>query len=207
MLYRKEMIHYTRNLLSGMVISLVLVIILFVSLPKISFEKNTVIYFPEERIDLVDVEATTQSETRIPAPPQPKENYTNLEPADDLQLLEDIQIKNNSSTQNAGTDSGTNSGKSNKVYEFSSLPFIPRQVLEVVPENIEKGTRGAIRLSLHIGKDGRVKEHKILFDKVDTDDKDYLKKIIDAAYKSRWQPITIEGDKVEYWIEKTYSFN
>jgi hypothetical protein len=96
-----------------------------------------------------------------------------------------------------GDGSGSGSG-------YLSLPFVPRQILEVVPQNVE-GVKGTIILVLKIGTDGFVKEDKIIYNT--TNNSECLKNTIDAAYKSRWEQIKIEGKQIQYWIEKTYKFN
>jgi hypothetical protein len=87
---------------------------------------------------------------------------------------------------------------------YKSLPFIPRQILEVLPDNSD-GVKGYIILALRISIDGKAKEHKVMMNSVDNSSS--LQKVIEAAYKSRWQPVKMDGEKVEYWIEKTYMFN
>jgi hypothetical protein len=96
-----------------------------------------------------------------------------------------------------GDGSGSGSG-------YISLPFVPRQILEVVPQNVE-GVKGTIILVLKIGTDGFVKEDKIIYNT--TNNSECLKNTIEAAYKSRWEQIKIEGKQIQYWIEKTYKFN
>jgi len=85
-----------------------------------------------------------------------------------------------------------------------SLPFVPRQILEVLPQNVER-EKGEILLLLKIGKDGFVKEHKVIINTLN--DSAGLKNVIDAAYKSRWEKIKMEGTQIEYWVEKKYRFN
>lgn len=96
-----------------------------------------------------------------------------------------------------GDGSGSGSG-------YLTLPFVPRQILEVVPQNVE-GVKGTIILILKIGTDGLVKEDKIIYNT--TNNAECLKNTIDAAYKSRWEQIKMEGKQIQYWIEKTYKFN
>lgn len=98
-----------------------------------------------------------------------------------------------------GNGSGIGTGK---IYD--ALPFVPRQILEVLPEN-KNETKGYIILALRIGTDGKVQEHKVIMNSMM--DSELLKKILEAAHKSRWQSVKMEGEKVEYWIEKTYRFD
>ncbi len=111
-----------------------------------------------------------------------------------------------------GTGSGTGlgSGSENGIGDgggwgvgYKPLPFIPRQILEVLPQNMGS-TNGEIILLLLISRDGSVKEHNVIYDT--TNDPICLKNTIDAAYKSKWEKIKIEGNKIEYWVEKRYHF-
>lgn len=103
----------------------------------------------------------------------------------------------------SGSGSGIGDGSGWGV-GYNALPFIPRQILEVLPQNVE-GAKGEIILMLKISVDGSVKEHKVIYNT--TDDQLCLKNTLEAAYKSRWEKIKMEGTKIEYWIEKTYKFN
>jgi hypothetical protein len=96
-----------------------------------------------------------------------------------------------------GFGSGIGSG-------FKQLPYMPRQILEVVPQNVE-GVKGTIILILKIGTDGYVKEHKVIYDTINNHE--CLKSVTEAAYKSRWEKIKMEGRQIEYWLEKSYRFN
>lgn len=110
-----------------------------------------------------------------------------------------------------GTGEGIGSGSGKGIGDgsgwgvgYKPLPFIPRQILEVLPQTIE-GIKGEIILLLKISIDGSVKEHKVIYNTAN--DQLCLKNTIEAAYKSRWQKIKIEGTKIEYWVEKKYRFN
>jgi len=87
---------------------------------------------------------------------------------------------------------------------YNQLPFMPRQVLEVLPQKIED-VNGMIVLLLKINTFGNVKEHKVILNS--TGNTECLQYVLVAAYKSRWESIKVEGNQVEYWIEKTYKFS
>ncbi len=91
-----------------------------------------------------------------------------------------------------------------KIRTVSALPFPPRQVLEVIPKKVD-GAEGVIKLSVLVGIDGKVKQYKILNNT--TESQICLNSVVEAVNKSKWQPVLLEGEKVEYWIEKTYTFN
>ncbi len=107
-----------------------------------------------------------------------------------------------------GTGSGTGSGKGTGAGAGSGdgtalLPFTPKQILEVIPEK-KDDYKGIIKLSVRIGKDGRVKDHKVLNN--NTGSAGCLAAVLEAVYRSKWQAVKIEGKMVEYWTEKTYKF-
>ena len=89
--------------------------------------------------------------------------------------------------------------------ELEGLPYIPRQILEVLPEQSDEKYQGKIILSLWIDKKGKAKDHKVLMNT--TGSKECLDHVLKAAYKSKWQPVVIDSNIYEYWIEKTYVFN
>lgn len=100
---------------------------------------------------------------------------------------------------------GYNQDGGGGIGDLPRLPFIPRQILEVVPEKPGGSIEGEIDLILRIGTDGLVKEHRV--NSNTTNSYSYLNNVIKAAYKSRWEAVTYKGGRVEYWIEKKYSFN
>lgn len=206
MLKNKDKFHYSRNYKIGLIFSLFIVIMFFLFLPEMKKTISKTIIYSEPKITIVDIPQTKSS--GHPVKPPPKLTISNItnpivveEHVDSVEIAqEDIleQQKGNEENNLSGSSEGTD------VYEFSSLPFIPRQILEVVPKEID-GAKGQIYLSLRIAKDGSVKEHKILSD--NTNKSECLKNVLTAVYKSRWQPITIDGERVEYWVEKVYGFN
>lgn len=108
----------------------------------------------------------------------------------------------------SGSGTGTGSGKGSGIGAGTGdgtalLSFTPRQILEVIPES-QSNFKGIIKLSVRIGKDGLVKDHKILQNT--TNKAECLIRVLEAAYRSRWQSVKIEGRVVEYWTEKTYRF-
>ncbi len=80
----------------------------------------------------------------------------------------------------------------------------PRQLVEVVPEEIDEDISGVIVLSLKIGSDGSILEHKVVKNSTNNA---CLQKVLKAAYRSRWEPAIFRGKAVEFWVEKTYIIN
>lgn len=145
--------------------------------------------------------------------PIPVSEPTDVEFGKVTNLVEpkDSSITPGGSSIGSGSGGGIGGGKGSGIGDgagsgsgYLSLPFIPRQILEVVPQNVD-GVKGTIILILKIGTDGFVKEDKIIYNT--TNSTECLKNTIDAAHKSRWEQIKIEGKQIQYWIEKTYKFN
>lgn len=144
--------------------------------------------------------------------PVPSSEQSNI----DFGLITNLEERKDSlsaigSEMGTGSGTGIGSGSGSGIGDgsgwgigYRSLPFVPRQILEVLPPNVE-GAKGEIILLLKISIDGSIKEHKVIYN--NTDDQLCLKNTIEAAYKSRWEKIKMEGTKIEYWIEKKYRFD
>lgn len=227
---------YHKNSARGMIISIsvhlsVLLLIFFLSKSG-SHEDNNFYYLNSYTVQLTNTfsndsnwggggslgNATNFTGQGLSAPktlagiPVPSSEQSNI----DFGLITNIEEPKDSLVgggSGIGTGSGTGigSGSGSGVGDgsgwgvgYKALPFIPRQTLEVLPPNVE-GAKGEIILLLKISVDGSVKEHKVIYN--NTDDQLCLKNTIEAAYKSRWEKIKIEGTKIEYWIEKKYRFD
>lgn len=112
------------------------------------------------------------------------------------------------SGRGSGSGTGVGSGKGSGIGSGTgdgtmAVSFTPRQILEVIPEQ-RSNFKGAVKLSVRIGKEGLVKDHKVLQNS--TNSSECLAEVLKAAYKSKWQSVKIEGKLIEYWTEKTYRF-
>lgn len=122
---------------------------------------------------------------------------------------ESINVNSGSGKGN-GTGDGTGSGigaygTGNAAGgALAKLPFIPRQILEVLPQN-NLSAEGEITVHLKINTEGKVKEYKIV--KNTSSQPECLGSVLKAVYKSRWESVIYKGSKIEYWVEKTYTFN
>ncbi len=118
--------------------------------------------------------------------------------------------KTNSEHKNfagVAVDKGNNSGGSAaNPAQQNAIPSqsMPRLIYEEVPSGLENKFNGNLQLSLKINEDGQVVEYKILSNSLDCTD--CLNAIIQAAYKSKWEPAVIDGKKKEYWVVKSYTF-
>lgn len=190
----------------GTIISMICIIMFVKFFPRINVViKDSPIYI-ESLVSLDDIPITFQDAQKsmqsIVKKIPPAAIYI---PVDYDVYLEDIIVEDLelSVDEDFGQNTDTKDSSEGPL-AFSSLPYIPRQIVEVIPANIED-IDGKIKLSLLIDKKGEVKKHKILMNSLT--DTSYLKFILDAVYKSRWMPINFDGESVEYWFEKTYSFN
>jgi len=194
---RKEYkFHFEISLIS----SLVLCILLFLFFPKISPPSKPSNVYQSVLITINDItQNTVQSEISKPKPHEPKVIIPNI--VDDPEILPDVII-NSGKAEGTGGQSFTHSNNSG--INLPQLPFIPKQILEVLPDNTDGDITGYIDLRLKIGTDGKVIEHKVIANT--TGSNKYLQNVIVAAYKSRWEPVKIDNNKIDYWVEKTYTF-
>lgn len=201
---RTEIRNYGFNIKIGIVVSIIFCIIMFIGYPKTVKHKKEIPYFPEPLITVLDIPRTDQSSSSsVPRPAVPIISSL-FEPLDEPEPLGDFEIKESSKEQANLPGSKQTASDKKGIYEATSFPFVPRQIVEVIPEKVEDA-EGSLKLRLLISREGIVKMHSILSNTLNN--KKVYQNIIDAVYKSRWQPITFEGEKVEYWIEKTYTFD
>ena len=203
--YNRDKNYYNVHFKIGIAISIVICIVLLKYFPEIKKENETVPYFTEPVLTLSDIPKTQFSTQSAPPKPAMPNLSSLIVLIDNLELLPDVIVKEFPSNKDIAENTDNLQGSPVKsIYEASTFPFLPRQILEVVPQNIED-VEGNVTVKLLVGKDGFVKEYNIISNS--TNSEKIIKYIGDAVLKSRWQPITIEEQQVEYWIEKTYTFN
>ncbi|MBM4171616.1 MAG: hypothetical protein FJ214_07100 [Ignavibacteria bacterium] len=160
--------------------------------------------FNELSINVIEIPQTNFSKGAQPSNPLSHQISNILKPIDDF-ILDDIDTKNVSLfTDMPSSTKLSSKSVSDGIIEASSLSFVPRQILEVLPEKVN-GAEGIIKLKLLIGINGSVIQHFVLSDL--SSDKKCLENVIKVIYKSKWQPVFFDGEVVEYWLEKTYTFN
>ena len=195
MKFRKNDTYYTR-LQKAFILSLVISIILFYFSPRIILKSSSRPSNPEMTISVIEIPPTWQKTLPPPKPEKPVIPVA----GDEFEFTADVEI-----SQDSFPGSGQANFNGNVPVVLSDLPLQPRQILEVVPENITEDVHGEIVLKLRIGMDGSVKEDKVI---ANTTRNTYcLQQVLEAARKSRWQPVKIKGQKVEYWIQKSYIFD
>lgn len=117
------------------------------------------------------------------------------------EILDDIAIPNNFANVNQAVENQNIAINEN--VKLDRKP--PRQILEVLPEKKNFNYVGTLLLKIKIDSRGQVTDHLILFNSLEC--KDCLSEIISAIYKSIWEPGVKEGIAMEYWVEKSYTFN
>ncbi|MCK7529460.1 MAG: hypothetical protein MZV64_73865 [Ignavibacteriales bacterium] len=118
------------------------------------------------------------------------------------EILDDIAIPNNFANVNQAVENQNIAINEN--VKLDRKP--PRQILEVLPEKKNFNYVGStLLLKIKIDSRGQVTDHLILFNSLEC--KDCLSEIISAIYKSIWEPGVKEGIAMEYWVEKSYTFN
>ncbi len=196
---RKE---YRFHLEISLISSLLLCIFLFMFFPKISPPLK---YPPVYQSILITINDLTQNTVQAnipnPKPPEPKILIANI--IDDTDILSDEKIVSAGQSENTG-NGNRSYASNNSGQDAPELPFIPKQILEVLPNNTDGDITGYIDLKLKIGIDGKVIEYIVIANT--TGSNKYLHSVIAAAYKSRWEPIKINNNKIDYWVEKTYTF-
>jgi hypothetical protein len=186
---------YIKRLELSLILSLVVLIFLFYVFPIFISGSFILPEVPEPKIIVIDIPQTIQHYAK--RPPQPTRPAI-LVPSEDVEILDDIPMEYDD------IQDLIDPGKVFNPDELEGLPYMPRQVLEVLPEKAENNPKGEILLSLHIDKNGKVKAHKVISNTTHSDI--CLQHVIKAAYNSRWQPVIIDSNIYEYWIYKSYQF-
>jgi hypothetical protein len=187
---------YNKRLEISSVISLIFLIFIFYFFPKFVSRAFMLPEIPHPEIIVIDIPQTIQP--NVKRPPRPSRPVIPI-PSEDMSILEDITIEIEDIEDLIAPDKVFNPD------ELEGLPYMPRQVLEVLPEKTADNPKGEVLLSLHVDKNGNVKAHKVI--KNTTESRHCLESVIKAAYSSRWQPVIIDENIYEYWIYKSYQFD
>lgn len=195
---RNERTYYKRNILISIIVSELLVISAFVLSPRNSL-KDTKLIFSDPVILFDNIPQTTQSSDKEPPPPAlPRINI--VDDIDAYEILDDVATVQGTPEKEKET-SGNYRGENNIQYTRSA----PRLLYEVVPAGGQEDYHGSLQISLKINQDGKVIDHRILYNSLDCPD--CLNELIKTAYKSKWEPAAVNGRNEEYWVVKSYSFN
>ncbi len=193
--------YYKRNILISIIISELLVISAFVFSPKGIFP-NQKFTFDDPVLLLDNIPQTVQSiskQASAPAHEVPPIKIT--EEISAYEILGDVSLTQGTA-EKVDQSSDDLAGQGTVHYARSA----PRLLYEVVPAGGEEDDyHGRLQISLKINTDGKVIDHRILFNSLDC--VDCLNNLIRAAYKSKWEPAAVNGTNEDYWVVKSYSFN
>ena len=190
----KREVHYKRKLYTGLIVSLFILIIIFYLFPKFDRKAELPEINHVTEITVVEIPRTVQKRRkRLLKPFKPVIPVA----ADETEMLDEVTIETDS------VRALQLPHLTGDAFSSDDLPYLPRQVLEVLPKKAP-GVYGTIVLSLKIDIDGAVVDYKIK--KNTTGSAECLKNVLQAARKSRWEPVLFENQKVRYWIDKSYIF-
>ncbi len=187
----------------SLIASLLFSILLFLFFPYIAPSTSPPAKYQSLLFTINDLAPNTkQDNIANPKPPEPKIFIPDI--IDDPEILPDEKIVSLTKNENNNGGNGNVSEKG-AILNAPQLPFVPRQILEVLPQNVDGNAKGLIVIELKIGTDGKVIEHKVISNT--TGSQKYLQSVITASYKSKWESVKIKNNNVVYWVEKTYRFN
>ncbi|MCX7798655.1 MAG: hypothetical protein N2249_08550 [Melioribacter sp.] len=196
--YKREKQFYKRNIKISFSISLLLIIIFFLFIPKLNIKNKQLVYFEEPVITLIDIPATKFSNSLLPKVDTKlvTENLNIDEPV----ILPDVLLNENYVGLNSEQISTNTVNENSNKLENSGFYYLPQQIVEVIPVNKNK-IKGQITLELIIDSNGKVKKYKILKSDIDSNEISYL---IEQIKKSEWENVL--NTNAEFRIVKTYSF-
>lgn len=193
---------YRLNLERALIVALLLVLILFNSLPKIKQRAGVKREGYGLTIVVEDIPVTRQIGARQP-PPRPVVPI----PSEDELIPADVTIEDTELTFDA-TSLSAGSGGRPAMPSLQPDIIQPRPIYEVIPEYSEelqkKGIEGMVKLHLHIDKFGRVIEVVELQNTTGSPVCGNAAR--EAALKGRYIPAKRDGEPADIWITRTYSF-
>ena len=188
--------HYKRNILISIILSEALIISAFIFSPERP-GNNVKILYDEPVILFSEIPRTVQNPPiQVQKPEIPPISITDEMEA--FELLGDVNLSSIVSNQN--TKVSTVIADQN----IQSVRTAPRLIFEVMPAAGDNTFSGKLQLSLKINENGRVIDHRIIFNSLGCTK--CLDEIVRTAYKSKWEPAMANGKKEDYWVIKTYTF-
>jgi hypothetical protein len=174
---------------------LIMVILIFILFPKFAPQWTTEYEMYISNIEVIQIPKTYQH-VQFNLPPAAKPAIP-VE-SDEIQIMDDIQVESSINEQIK-----SQLGAMTPI-ELKKLPYTPRQLYEVLPEEADEIIIGEVKLLLKIDVEGKVADYEIIYSSISS--AAYLDKIIDAASRSKWAPAVINNRPVIYWVEKSYKF-
>ncbi len=176
-----------------MVAVLILLISVFLLFQRIPEKNAPVPVFRVPALSVTIIPRTVQKTKTAPPPEKPVIPVS----SDEIDILDNIPVHYPKKNRNLHLET-------HGAYQVEELPYVPRQILEVLPANCGQKIQGRIDLALLIDTEGHVKDVRVLKNTTASDL--CLKNVLQAVHQSRWEAVTIDVKKVSYWISKSYVF-
>ncbi len=187
---------YVRTLKISFILTLSMLIILFYLFPRFKRLPPPLPTFEIGQIKMIKIPRTIQKKPPAPPPLRPSIPV----PSDEIEMLDELPIEvetESSLSQEQIPTSGTPLGE-------DELPYVPRQIIEVLPQVQDLKISGEIVLKLLIDTRGRMKTYRLVSNT--TGNPQSVQRVLQAVRKSRWEVVRLGEQKVEYWITKRYRF-
>ncbi|MDT8324545.1 MAG: hypothetical protein RRA94_10555 [Bacteroidota bacterium] len=190
--------HGRRDFERSLICSLLCMVLLFAFFPVLSTTGDDTI--PRSAlIETADIILAPPSTAQFGAPP-PARHPVPVAARTELPVLPDMSLPGDNPTRNSDS-APTAPGKGPGSGEFA---FVPRQVLEVLPENGDGSCDGSVTLLLTIGWNGVPRRHRVLENGVHGEN--CLRYILDAVYASRWSPLPGADTLRTFTVRKRWTF-
>ncbi|APF19611.1 energy transducer TonB [Caldithrix abyssi] len=187
--------NYIRTLQISFIIVLLALVVLFRLFPRFNRISYTLPAIQIEELKILEIPRTVQLKKASPPPLKPAIPVA----GEELEMLEEVPIESSEHLTAKGQVLMGDAPLSE-----DDLPFMPRQIIEVLPQVDDLQLKGSVVLKLLIDKNGRMKDYRVLSNS--TQNPLAVRRVLAAARKSRWETISLNQNKVEYWITKTYQF-
>lgn len=203
--------HTRRDLETGLVVGLGLCLLLGLLPIRVTQRPEKVVRSAESLVIVSDHQLPPRTRQQAgPLPPRPGIGISAPidAPLADLPL-DDLSLEGDTRGMHAsvGTWSQAIPGAATRggTFTASSGPGTPpRQILEVLPEP-GNGCDGAVTVQLAIGRDGRVRSHRIRRNSLG--EGTCLQRVLTAIYASRWEAFEAHDMRDSVIVRKTYSLD
>lgn len=190
--------HSRRDFERSLACSLLCVVLLFALFPVFSSDVRDVI--PRSAlIEPADILQAPPSTAHTGAPPPARKTVpialrTDLPVLPDMPLAEEVPER----------DWGDLASARDREQSAAGFAAVPRQVLEVLPENGDGACEGSITLLLTVAWDGKPRDHRILKNTVH--DAQCLRQVLEAVYASRWSALPTADSTRTFTVRKSWTF-
>lgn len=190
--------HTRRDFERSLACSLLCIVLLFALFPLFpSVDRNLI---PRSAlIEPTDILLTPPSTAQTGAPP-PARRLVPVALRTDLPVLPDMPLSRDIPDRETGVtppESGKHAGE-------GGFAFVPRQVLEVLPENGSGRCEGSVTLLLTVAWNGVPRRHRVLENNVR--DESCLQRVLEAVYASRWSPLPDTDTLRTFTVRKRWTF-